>query len=996
MFKEVDPRPDFVQIENDIAELWRGQDIPDKYLHRNDAASERFSFLDGPITANNPMGVHHAWGRTLKDIFQRHQTMKGRAQRYQNGFDCQGLWVEVEVERELGLKNKKDIEDLVPGDQFASLAKFVELCKERVRKYSAVQTEQSRRLGYWMNWDHSYFTMADHNNYAIWDFLAKCHQKGWVYQGHDSVPWCPRCGTAISQHEILTEEYQELTHTSVYLALPLVEKMGESLLVWTTTPWTIPANICVAVNPDLEYSLVVFEGGKYWLASARVEAIFGKDTVVEQKLPGLELVNLHYQGPFDDLPIYTEPGQSEHFHEVLSAPDLVSEEDGTGLVHIAPAAGGEDFALMTREYKYPDLVIPVVDEAGAYLEGYGALSSQNAHQDPDLIIDRLGEFLFRKEPFTHRYPTCWRCKSELIWRVVDEWYIAMDRPDPEDAKKRTYREQMMDVAREINWIPGWGLERELDWLKNMHDWLISKKRYWGLALPIYPCECGGLTVVSSRTELQEKSASGWDKFDGHSPHRPWVDQVQITCPACGKPVERITDVGNPWLDAGIVSFSTLFPVKEFGPDGNLADSDGGYRPIEKYFREWFPADLVTEAFPGQFKNWFYALIAMSTVMDGHAPFKNLLGHGLVRDEHGEEMHKSKGNSIEFNEAAETIGADVMRWLYAGQNPEYNVNFGKRPADEVRRRVFLMLWNSYNYFTTYVSEGFDPEAPLNSENVLDRWLVARLDQVITQVDEGLSAFDTPRAIRELESFLEDLSTWYIRRSRRRFSTESADRGQAERHLYEALINVTKLIAPITPFLAEELYQNLVVSVQKEAPESVHLVDFPVAGKVDEKILEQMSELRSVVTVALARRAEAGVKLRQPLASAAISGISPLDKEITKILLEELNVKSIKHGTEKGGLEVVLDTELTPELEQEGLFRELVRQGQALRKEMGLSIADRVSIDLSTDDKQLLALIKNMRSKLLNELRATEIDSGKAEDAKEILVNGHKLRVKITRA
>jgi isoleucyl-tRNA synthetase len=970
MLKPFDPRPDFVELEHEIAVFWQNNGIIKKYLHKNDSAPDHFSFLDGPITANNPMGVHHAWGRTLKDAFQRYHTMKGDKQRYQNGFDCQGLWVEVEVEKELGVKNKKEIENLVPGDSFASLAKFVELCKERVRKFSAVQTQQSERLGYWMNWDHSYFTMADHNNYAIWNFLKVCHERDWIYLGTDSVPWCPRCGTAISQQEILSEEYHELTHNSVYLGLPLKEREDERLLIWTTTPWTIPANIFVAVHPELEYSLVQFEGKKYWVMSSRIEAVFGQGAESERNVKGAELVNLHYSAPFDELPIYKEAITKHYFHEVLAAPELVGEGEGTGLVHIAPAAGGEDYRLATREYKYDDLVIEVVDEAGDYVEGFGELSGKNAQQHPELILDALGDFLFKTAKYTHRYPVCWRCKTELIWRVVDEWYIAMDRPDPTDDKKRTYREQMMDVAREVEWLPGWGLARELDWLRNMSDWMISKKRYWGLALPIYPCDCGEVTVIGGYDELKELHKEGWESFEGHSPHRPWVDQVKISCPKCGKPVERIPDTGNPWLDAGIVPFSTFFPVGEFGKDGNLEGSAPGFHPDEAYFAEWYPATLVTEAFPGQFKNWFYALLAMSTALRKTAPFKTLLGHGLVRDEHGDEMHKSKGNSIEFNEAAEKAGVDSMRWVYASQAPEMNVNFGYSPASEVKRRVFSLLLNSYNYLATYIKEGDALESP-PSEHILDKWLQERIYQATAEVDRSLEAYSTHTAVRAIESLLEDISTWHIRRSRDRFASDSPERLAACTNLYAALKSVILVMAPLTPYLSDILYQRMVRPVQADAPESVHLCEFPPIKELDMSVLEQMQTCREIVSLGQAKRAEAKIKLRQPLAKATVTTPTPLSEALVKIMQDELNVKSVDQKTAEGASSVALETTITPELQEEGDLRELVRTIQSLRKNAGLKLGDSPKVAYLAEGGAAGLVQKNLET-LKKETNLTELE------------------------
>ncbi|MDO8461046.1 MAG: class I tRNA ligase family protein, partial [bacterium] len=615
MFKPVSPKVDFSKLEREILEKWYKKGIVKKYLAKNNSSKKKFSFLDGPITANNPMGVHHAWGRTYKDLWQRFWNMRGYKQRFQNGFDEQGLWVEVEVEKELGLKNKKDIENLVPNDRFKSLEKFINLCKERVKKYSSIQTEQSKRLGYFMDWENSYHTSSDENNYAIWNFIKVVYDKGWLYKGRDSVPWCPRCGTAISQHEILTEEYKEITHDSIFIEYPIIGRKNEFLIAWTTTPWTLIANVALTIHPDYDYVIAtgVEKGNKYYLLKESAEKL---KLNIEKVIKGQDLVGLNYVSPFDDL-ARVKKSLAGYEHEVIATDELIlpiSKEEGTGIVHTATGAGSEDFQL-GKKYKLP--VIEVIDEEANYLDGLGDFSKKNGKNQPELIIDFLkkfedGKYLFLTKKYTHRYPTCWRCKTELVWRVVDEWYIAMDRPSRKASDgKQTYREMMVEVAKKINWIPEWGLERELDWLKNMHDWLISKKRYWGLALPIWECQkCGKFTVVGGHNELEEKAIEGWEKFDGQSPHRPWIDQVKVKCENCNEIALRIPDVGNPWLDAGIVPFSTLN-------------------------EDWFPADFITESFPGQFKNWFYSLIAMSTALKNTNSFKTILGFASVRDEKGE-------------------------------------------------------------------------------------------------------------------------------------------------------------------------------------------------------------------------------------------------------------------------------------------------------------------------------------------------------------------------
>ncbi|MEX1253617.1 MAG: isoleucine--tRNA ligase [Dehalococcoidia bacterium] len=1001
MFKPVDPKPDFPALERETLRWWQEQGIVEQYLQRNQASERQWSFVDGPITANNPMGVHHAWGRAYKDAFQRHKTMQGFRQRYQNGYDCQGLWIEVEVERELGFTSKHDIEAY-------GVDRFVEACKERVQRFADRITEQSVRLGYWMDWDDSYYTNSDENNYAIWHFLKVCHERGWLYKGHDVMPWCPRCATGLSNMEIVTEGYQELTHASVYLKLPLNERPGESLLVWTTTPWTLAANVAAAVHPDLTYVRVRQDGDIFYLAKGALGALRGEHSV-EAELPGRELVGLTYRSPFDEL-----PAQEGVVHPVIEW-DQVSETEGTGIVHIAPGCGQEDFALSKQ---FDLAVIAPIDDFGVYQEGFGFLVGRFAGDVPQAVFDSLHAkgLLVRVEDYSHRYPVCWRCGSELVFRLVDEWFINMDG---HDEAGKPLREQMMDVTRKIRWIPDFGLERELDWLRNMSDWMISKKRYYGLALPIYPCACGHVEVIGGRDELREKAVEGWEQYDGHSPHRPWVDAVKVRCPECGEAVSRIADVGNPWLDAGIVPFSTL-----------KYDSD------RSYWEQWFPADFITESFPGQFRNWFYALLAMSTVLESREPFRAVLGHALVRDEAGEEMHKSKGNAIWFDDAAEKMGVDVMRWLFLRHNPASNVNFGWGSGDELRRSFVLTLWNTYAFFVTYANiDGWAPTTTPNTtggaEHELDRWLLSELHQLVADVTASLDDYDTMAPCRRVESFVEDLSNWYVRRSRRRFwkSEDDDDKRSAYETLHETLVTLARLLAPFMPFLAEELYQNLVRSSDSTEPPSVHLSDWPQADAslINRELSDEVRLVMRLASLGRSARSKAQIKVRQPLPRVFVKVRAKVEEDalarLGPQLVDELNVRELVpihnesdflryevrpnlpalgpkygpavaeirqalaahdpmavaaaiaegHGVEvaghrlepdellvttveregfasaqEAGYIVVVDTEVPPELLDEGLARELVHRIQNLRRDAGFDISDRITTYWQGDD------------------------------------------------
>ncbi len=1087
VYRPVPAKVDFPALEREILAWWQAQGVVQQYLRRNEGSPRRWSFLDGPITANNPMGVHHAWGRTYKDLFQRYKTMRGFRQRYQNGYDCQGLWVEVNVERELGFRSKRDIERF-------GIAPFVNLCKERVLTYAALITEQSIRLGMWMDWEDpallrqlaegmrtdpgrritipgrrgpvtgtveqlvgrlgspeiggSYFTFSDENNYQIWAFLKTCWQRGLIYKGHDVMPWCPRCSTGISEHEIVTEGYQEVTHPGVFVRFPLRDRPGRSLLVWTTTPWTLTSNVAAAVHPDLTYVVVRQGDEELVLAEGTLGALEGSARVVE-RLPGRQLVGWRYRGPFDHL----LPQQGVD-HRVIPWTEVGAAE-GTGIVHIAPGCGAEDFAL-SKEHGLP--VIAPIDEFGVFVDGFGPLTGLRTDEATQPILDHLraAGLLYKVEPYTHRYPVCWRCGSELVFRLVDEWFIAMD----------PLREQLMDVARRIRWIPGFGLDRELDWLRNMRDWMISKKRYWGLALPIYECaRCGHFEVLGSAEELRARAVEGWEVFEGHTPHRPWVDAVKIACARCGAVTSRIPDVGNPWLDAGIVPFSTL-----------------GYRTAPEEWARWYPADFITESFPGQYRNWFYSLLVMATVLDGREPFRTCLGYALVRDEQGREMHKSWGNMIEFNEAAERAGVDVMRWAYCVQNPAAHLNFGYGLLDDVRRRFILPLWNVVSFFTTYAAlEPLDFATLVRQEpplGVLDRWLLSRLARLVATVGDRMDDYDPAGAAKALEAFVDDLSTWYVRRSRRRFwkSEDDADKRAAYYALYHALRTLALLLAPFVPFLAERIYQDVVRPVDARAPLSVHLCDFPTpdTARMDEELETLVEAARTLVALGRAARGRARIKVRQPLPAVLLVTRHRALRETPELLdhiADELNVKAVRFVDDparyvsfevsvrydvlgprlgaqvqevaravramdpaavlrtleregrlavpvdgeavwlsrdevvarlheargyaaegQGGEFAILETTLTPDLVLEGQARELVHQIQMLRREAGLAVTDRIVV---FHDGQLGPILDAHGDYIRREVLAVDVREDPARATSPVRLDARVVRVGLVR-
>jgi len=999
-FEKVDTQVDFPAQERAILEFWE-QTRAFEHLIEKNRGKPKWSFLDGPITANNPMGVHHAWGRTYKDAFQRYFAMTGHELRYQNGFDCQGLWVEVEVEKQLKLKSKSDIESLVPGNPFASIDRFVQDCKDRVNKYARIQTEQSIRLGYWMKWDkdadwdkppdqrNSYFTMSEENNYTIWSFLKKCHDRTLVYRAYDSMPWCPRCAVGLSQME-MHEGYAMVAHRSVFVRFPLRGRPNENLLVWTTTPWTLSSNVAAAVNPKLVYLKVLHRDQVYYLARGaftahRLEEEFKQKQWVEGvpklktleqifkekggyelvgELSGAEMIGWAYDGPFDDLPGQGHPAgypgaiaevvlkqkwapaQSARDSHRVVAWEEVGEKEGTGIVHIAPGCGKEDFVLGKTEGLVP---IAPLDEFGVFVPGFGELSGKSAIDSTttDWILNDLQQrgLLLAFERYPHSYPHCWRCKTELLFRLVDEWYINM-----------SWREEIMSICQDIKWIPDYGLQRELDWLRNMGDWMISKKRYWGLALPIWVCsKCNAFEVIGSRAELQKRAVAGWKEFEGHTPHRPWIDLVKTRCGQCGGEANRIPDVGNPWLDAGIVPYSTL-----------------GYNRDRAYWSQWFPADFITESLPGQFRNWFYALLAMSTIMTNRTPFKVLLGHALVRDEKGEEMHKSLGNAIPFEEAAEKMSADLVRWMFCRQNPVNNINFGYGPANELRNKFVMKLWNSYAFFCNYARlDSFDPHAPavpVKKRPDIDRWILSDLQLLIRKARTEFEDFNLMKFCLEAEAFVEDrLSNWYVRRNRRRFwkSERTDDKLAAYQTLYTVLTTLTKLFAPVMPFLTESMFRNLVAQPDSSA-DSVHLADYPVVDEslIDAELSADMDALLRLVSLGSAARNSVKMKVRQPLAELKVQPANDGERRAVERfadqICEELNIKkvSIHEPTQRALLRYevkpnlkTLGPKFGPKLKQ---VQDAIAQAAGSPAPIIKAVAEKLPIQLHLANSELVEL------------------------------------------
>ncbi len=991
MFQKLPRVPDHPGLEHEILDWWSEQRIFETLREQN-AGGPTFSFFDGPITANKRMGVHHMWGRTLKDVFQRYKALQGFDQRYQNGYDCQGLWVEVGVERELGLNSKREIEEY-------GLAEFAQKCVEKVAWSATAITEQSQRLGMWMDWGNDYFTFSDTNIEYIWRFLRAVHEKGWLVRGQRATEWCPRCGTAISQHELIGS-YHDRTDPSLFVRLPLVDRKGEALVVWTTTPWTLPANVAAAVAPDAEYGRLA---NGDWVAVAR----YTDETFVE-RAQGSELVGLTYEGPFDQLPALAGVE-----HRVIEW-DEVSMDDGTGIVHIAPGCGGEDFELAGPNGL---TVVQPVDESGRFGDDFGWLHGMSTVEAREQIVGNLDErgILVEAGEIEHRYPHCWRCETPLIFRISDDWFITADEIRP----------KLRAANKDVKWVPEHFGKRMDDWLVNMGDWNISRKRFFGLPLPFYPCSCGHLTVIGSLAELREKATGGLDQLQ--ELHRPWIDEVPIRCDGCGEHVRRIPEVGDVWLDAGIVPLSTLgWQSEEWIDSGNGTGAAEGLTgaplPDHAYWEKWFPADWVSEM-REQIRLWFHSIAFMSMAIVEKLPYESILSYEKLLDEHGHEMHGSRGNAIDADEAFERIGADVMRWMYCAQPPSQNIRFGYGPAEEVKRKL-LTLWNSASFFITYAEiAGFAPSyedlvdgpAEVDGLTELDRWLIARTHELVADATASYEGYLTAGVTSALDEYVDDLSNWYIRLNRRRFWEETDQ--AAFRTLWFGLVQAIRAVGPIMPFLADHLWQHLVAGAVKDAPASVFLAGWAALpeAEVDAELLLGMGEARRVVELGRAARSSAGVKLRQPLPELVVEG-APAAATHSALIEAELRVRGVAFGeiegatvrakpdlpslgpklgkelpavrqaladgefellaegrvsvlghelapeevfiersapdgfaiAEDAGLIVALDTRIDDELALEGRALDVIHELQRLRRDAGLELTDRIEIRYDDGD------------------------------------------------
>ncbi|MEM5778669.1 MAG: isoleucine--tRNA ligase [Candidatus Aenigmatarchaeota archaeon] len=903
------------EIEKRILDFWGKNKIFDKLMKSK--KGKTFSFIDGPPTANNPMGVHHAWGRTYKDLYLRFKGMQGFETRRQPGFDCQGLWVEVGVEKELDFKTKKDIENY-------GIDKFTEKCKESVLKYVKTWIELSKKLGMWMDWGNAYLTMSDTNIEYVWYFLKKCYEKGWLYKGLRVLPWCPRCQTSLSSHEVASG-YKEKVHPAIYVKFPIKDREAEYLLIYTTTPWTLASNVAVAAHPDIEYVRIKVGEEVLILAKDLLEkAVLEKNYSVLQTMYGRELVEIQYENPMKDL----LPLQWNIIGKVVLSDKYVSAEEGTGLVHIAPGHGPEDYEI-GKEYKLP--VLSPLNEAGIFNEEVGFLKGKNAKEANELVLEKLKErgLLYREEKIKHSYPCCWRCDEELIYRIGEEWFISTQEIKP----------KLLEEAKKVKWYPEWALKSMVDWLTNLKDWNISRKRYYGLPLPFWICEkCGLMDVIESKEELKKKAIKGFKELK--ELHRPWIDNVVLKCSNCGGEMKRIQETGDCWLDAGVVFYSTL-----------------KYLEDRKYWEKWFPADFITEMHE-QVRLWFYATLFVSVTLEGKTPYKSVLAHGMVLDEKMREMHKSAGNVIWADEALEKMGADVMRWMYCLQNPGQPMPFGYTPAKDVARTLNV-LYNTIKFLQTYCEANQYKLKKPKSFDVSSKWLLSRLQNLIKDVTNNLSELKPHLATVKLEEFfLNDLSRWYghIIRENIKPGVESEYKESILYTFYVSCLTTLKLLAPFIPFITEDLWQSFFKKFEKE--ESVHLCDWPKVEEklIDERLEKQMKIVKQIVEVANSLRHEKGIKLKYLLPSLSIDGneeIKEAVRSLEEVIKELVNVKEVKieeieEGKEIENGKIFLNVEINQEIKDEWLLSELIRSVQDARKKIGLEIKDKVELYLQENE------------------------------------------------
>ena len=1048
MYQAVDPQLNFVPREEEILKFWCEANIFRKSIEKN-RGQDCFCFYDGPPTANGKPHMGHVLTRVIKDLIPRHRAMKGYDVLRKAGWDTHGLPVELEVEKKLGLESKEEIEAY-------GMDRFIQQCKESVWTYQKEWEEMSERVGYWVDMDDPYVTYHDDYIESVWWALKQIWDKGLIYHGHGVVPYCPRCGTALSSHEV-GQGYKDVKETSIYVAMPVVGEPDTYFAVWTTTPWTLPSNVGLCVNADLEYLLIEQQEGeqtvRYYVAAERAAAVFGEDYVAKASYQGRDLVGKRYEPVFpyasDVLAERVEAG----FRVV--ADDYVSAGDGTGIVHLAPAFGEDDARVGNREgLPFVQLILENGEMPDEVTVAAGKFCKD---ADPLLIRDlKERQRLIKREEITHNYPHCWRCDTPLIYYARHAWYIRMTE----------YKERLLEINRSINWLPETiGTGRFGNFLENIVDWALSRERYWGTPLPIWQCEsCDHQEMIGSVAELREKAVNCPEELELH---RQVVDQIELKCPHCQAHMHRVPEVIDCWFDSGSMPFAQWhYPFEN-----------------KEEFERHFPADFISEAVD-QTRGWFYTMTAIAALLFGETAFKNCIVLGHVLDGEGIKMSKHKGNVIAPEVALEKEGADAVRWYFVtNSQPWLPSRFSLENVNEFKRKFIGTVWNTYAFFVLYANiDQFNsstiPPAP-EARTLLDRWILSRLNSLIQTVDTKLDAYDITGAGRDFEAFADDLSNWYLRRSRERFwgPEMSEDKRAAYHTLYTVLVTLAKLVAPITPFMSEMIYRNLVLNDDPSAPESVHLSAYPESDEslIDRKLESQMALVLDIVNLGRAARNEAQIKTRQPLSKLILASERQLEPAFYAPILDELNVKALevtdsasglldykfkpqlkvlgpRFGKELGavrqalealpgqesynrlksegemtilvngreeklgpddvlidiiqaegyasasqqGLTVALDTELTPELLREGLLRELISKLQTARKESGFEVSDRNRIRYAAASPELSALIEEERDLICEEVLALSIESLEEEAASlHYSINGSELDLTLER-
>ena len=952
MFAEVSTRASFPEMEAEVRRFWADRDIFARSVKQREGRPF-FVFYEGPPTANGLPGIHHVLARAMKDLFPRYKTMRGFYSERKGGWDTHGLPVEIEVEKQLKLNGKPDIEKF-------GVEAFNKLCRESVFKYINEWAQMTEQMGFWVDLEHAYRTYDTTYMETVWWILKQLWDKQLLYEGFKVVPYCPRDMTPLSSHELAQGYRDDIEDPSVYAKFELEDEPNTFFLAWTTTPWTLPGNVALAVGLNIPYVRVRQGKEHYILARARLSVLQG-DYEVEAEVDAKSLLGKRYKPLYR----YLLPDKPAFF--VVDA-DFVSTEDGTGIVHTAAAYGVDDLELCLRK-GIP--VRHVVDLQGRFrpeVEPFAGLFAKKA--DPKIVEDlERRRLMYRAETIRHTYPFCWRCGTPLLYYALTSWFI----------KTTAVKDHLLRNNNAVNWVPAYIKSGRMgNWLETVVDWSLSRWRYWGTPLPIWVCEkCDERRCVGSVAEL------GLTLEDDL--HRPYIDRVTLPCEKCSGLMRRVSDVIDVWFDSGSM------PMAQF------------HYPFENVetFKMRFPADFIAEGLD-QTRGWFYSLLAIATMLFDESAYKNVICTNLVLAKDGRRMSKSLRNTVDPVEIMSKFGADATRWyFYSSVAVGNEYRFDVAAVQDVVRRFLLILWNTYGFFANYARlDGFDPAqatVPTAQRAVLDRWLLAELSAMMKEVEASLDAYDPTSAARRLEAFVLDLSTWYVRRSRRRFwkSESDSDKRSAYQTMYQVLVAVAQLLAPFMPFLSETMYQNLAAGKHGQ-PESVHLSDWPVAASDwrDDELRQQMSVVRRLVTTGLAARNAAGIKVRQPLRAVTIAE-HPLRPELESILLEELNIKAARYEGEGGGL--TLDTEISPELKLEGLARDLVRKIQELRKQSGFSVEDRIRL-FYDGDGILAEALERWRDYIATETLAVAVARGEAPDgasSETLQIEGHGLKVSVIR-